>query len=67
MSQLTVNGKPLVLPLPATILDVLNRLNFDPTKVAAELNGTVVMRDAFGETDLNRNDCLEIVQFVGGG
>ncbi len=67
MSQLTVNGKPLVLALPATVLALLSHLAFDPAKVAVELNGAIVPRDAFEDTDLTRGDQLEIVQFVGGG
>ncbi len=67
MSQLTVNGKPLVLALPATVLDLLNHLAFDSSKVAIELNGTIVPLACFDATELNRNDRLEIVCFVGGG
>ncbi|MGE4544334.1 MAG: sulfur carrier protein ThiS [Pedobacter sp.] len=67
MSQLTVNGKPLVLALPATVLDLLNHLDFDSEKVAVELNGAIVPQGDFDDTELNRSDCLEIVQFVGGG
>ena len=67
MSQLTVNGKPLVLALPATVHDLLNHLDFDSEKVAVELNGAIVPQGDFDDTELNRNDCLEIVQFVGGG
>ena len=67
MSQLTVNGKPRVLALPATVLDLLNHLDFDPSRVAVELNGVVVPFACFDTTELNRSDRLEIVQFVGGG
>lgn len=67
MSQLTVNGKPLVLAFPATVLELLEHLDFDPAKVAVELNGAIVPQDDFDATDLDRADCLEIVQFVGGG
>ncbi len=67
MSQLTVNGKSLVLALPATILDLLNHLDLDPFKVAIELNGTIVPLACFDATELIRNDQLEIVRFVGGG
>ncbi len=67
MSQLTVNGKSLVLALPITILDLLNHLDFDPFKVAIELNGNIVPLACFDATELNRNDQLEIVRFVGGG
>jgi sulfur carrier protein len=67
MSQLTVNDKPLVLALPATVLDLLNHLDFEPSKVAIELNGVVVPYADFDTTELSRSDRLEIVQFVGGG
>ena len=67
MAQLTVNGKPLVLALPATVLDLLNHLDFDSSKVAVELNGTIVPLVCFDATELNRSDRLEIVCFVGGG
>lgn len=67
MSQLTVNGKPLVMAMPATVLDLLDHLDFDASKVAVELNGAVVPCACFDTTDLNRSDRLEIVQFVGGG
>jgi sulfur carrier protein len=67
MSQLTVNGKPLVLAMPATVLDLLNHLDFNPAKVAIELNGVVVPYACFDNTELGCNDRLEIVQFVGGG
>lgn len=67
MSQLTVNGKPLVMAMPASVIDLLNHLDFNPSKVAVELNGTIVPFACFDTTDLNRNDRLEIVCFVGGG
>lgn len=67
MSQLTVNGKPLVLALPATVLDLLNHLDFEPSKVAVEVNGTIVPLACFDATELSCNDRLEIVCFVGGG
>lgn len=67
MSQLTVNGKPLVMAMPATVFDLLDHLDFDASKVAVELNGVVVPYACFDTTDLNRSDRLEIVQFVGGG
>ena len=67
MSQLTVNGKSLVLALPATVFDLLNHLDFDPSRVAIELNGVVVPFACFDTTELCSNDRLEIVQFVGGG
>jgi sulfur carrier protein len=67
MSQLTVNGKPLVFAFPATVLDLLEYLDFDAEKVAIELNGTIVPRESFDSIELNRADRLEIIQFVGGG
>jgi len=60
MSQLTVNGKPLVLAMPATVLDLLEHIDIDPSKVAVEVNGVAVPYDDFDDTDLNRGDSLEV-------
>jgi len=66
MSQLTVNGKPLVLAMPATVLDLLEHIDIDPSKVAVEVNGVAVPYDDFDDTDLNRGDNLKVSDSTGG-
>jgi sulfur carrier protein len=62
-----LNGDPYELPEPATITDLLARLEIDPRRVAVERNCAVVKRDRYGATAIEPGDQIEIVNFVGGG
>lgn len=66
MINLTINGQPQSCNA-ATIDALLCHLNLAHSQVAIELNGTIIPRDAFGDTALQDGDRLEIVRFVGGG
>jgi sulfur carrier protein len=65
--SLHVNGKPVELPAPATLLDYLRRLGVDPRAVAVEVNGEIIQRDSYGSRTLGEGDQVEIVRMVGGG
>jgi thiamine biosynthesis protein ThiS len=65
--RLTVNGEPRRLPSPATLLDLLTRLELDPRLVVVELNREIVRRPRLGEVVLADGDSVELVHFVGGG
>jgi len=62
-----LNGDRYDLPGPATIDDLLARLEIDPRRVAVERNFVVVKRDRYGATAIEQGDQIEIVNFVGGG
>jgi len=62
-----VNGETRVLPGPATLLDLLRRLDLDPRSVVVEHNREIVRRLRLGETALADGDVIELVHFVGGG
>jgi thiamine biosynthesis protein ThiS len=62
-----VNGETRVLPGPATLLDLLRRLDLDPRSVVVEHNREIVRRPRLGETALADGDVIELVHFVGGG
>ena len=47
--------------------EVIASMGLDPSRVAAELNGSIVPRAEFKNTSLKDGDSLEIVHFVGGG
>ena len=47
--------------------EVITSMGLDPSRVAAELNGSIVPRAEFNNTALKNGDSLEIVHFVGGG
>jgi thiamine biosynthesis protein ThiS len=64
---ITLNGDPYELDGPATILDLLARLEIDPRRVAVERNFEIVKRGAYESTSLADGDQIEVVNFVGGG
>jgi thiamine biosynthesis protein ThiS len=64
---IVVNGEPRAAAEGQTILDLLQQLELDPSRVAVELNRHIVKQPKWSETILNAGAQLEIVQFVGGG
>lgn len=69
MNELTVtiNGEPRQVPGPATLLELLERLELDPRTVVVERNREIVRRARLGEVQVEAGDTIELVHFVGGG
>lgn len=67
MVPITLNGEPKSLPQPLSVHDLLERLGYDPRRVAVEVNREVVPRLRHGERQLQSGDAVEIVTLVGGG
>jgi thiamine biosynthesis protein ThiS len=65
--DITVNGEIHAADEGQTILDLLRRLELDPSRVAVELDRRIVRQPLWGETMLRPGAQVEIVQFVGGG
>jgi sulfur carrier protein len=65
--DIVVNGEPRAASEGQTILDLLQQLELDPSRVAVELNRSIVKQPKWSETVLNPGAQVEIVQFVGGG
>jgi len=66
---LQINGQArnLELPIPATLDQVLQKLDLKPDRIAVERNGTIVPKQFWRTTEVASGDRLEIVHFVGGG
>lgn len=64
---LTINGEDRQFSSVATISELLDQLGVKPDRVAVELNGELIGRDRWTQTQLADRDKLEIVHFVGGG
>ncbi|MDO9318410.1 MAG: sulfur carrier protein ThiS [Gammaproteobacteria bacterium] len=62
-----VNGDDVELPADATLIDLLQILALGSTKVAVELNQTIVPRSQHAAQRLQQDDCVEIVYAIGGG
>ena len=65
--DIVVNGETRAALEGQTILDLLQQLDLDPSRVAVELNRRIVRQPHWSETRLNAGAQVEIVQFVGGG
>lgn len=64
--ELRVNGENRSFD-GCTLRDLIELMELNPSRVAVELNGNIVPRAEFGNTELKNGDSLEIVHFVGGG
>ena len=62
-----VNGEAREFPSPLSLADLITQLDLPPARVAVELNRAVVRRSDWIATQLNDDDRIEIVHFVGGG
>ena len=69
LAAITVNGEVRELPAALTLADVLRRLDLDPEQpgIAVAVNGAVVRRAAWAETDVQAGDDLEVITATQGG
>lgn len=65
--MIRVNGKEQWLSEEVKASELLERLGYQITRVALELNGNMIPRTRLSETTVKAGDILEIVSFVGGG
>ena len=62
-----VNGEPREFSSPFSLAQLIAELDLPPARIAVELNRAVVRRNDWPTTELNDDDRIEIVHFVGGG
>ena len=69
MEILTINGSDREFPggLPQTLTELLDQLGINQATVVAEIDGKIVERGNFANTQLSNNQTVELVRFVGGG
>ena len=65
--RILVNGEPRNVEKDLSLSQLVAILGLKAEQIAIELNHTVVRRAAWPETELNADDKIEIVHFVGGG
>jgi thiamine biosynthesis protein ThiS len=65
--NLIINGEDRQFDSALTISALLERLGMKADRVAIELNRELVPRERWTATQLDDDDKLEIVHFVGGG
>lgn len=62
-----VNGEDQPIKDNQNLLDFLESNQYDITKIAVERNGQIIPKLMYHQVNLNDDDALEIVSFVGGG
>lgn len=50
-----------------TLAEYIASTNYDPKRIAVEINGDIVPKAKYDETILYDEDTIEVVSFVGGG
>lgn len=64
--ELTINGECRELDV-ATIYDIIVHYSLLNKPVVAEVDGTIVSRELWEETEVRSGMVIELVHFVGGG
>ena len=65
--KIQLNGKKHQIKLGYNLKDLLKTLKKDNNKVAIELNGEIADKKKYNKIFIEKNDKIEIVQFIGGG
>ena len=67
VAKIQLNGDPYEINNGTNLNELLNKLKIQKNKVAIEVNGEIVERKKYPSLILNKDDQVEIVQFIGGG
>ncbi|HAK41665.1 MAG TPA: thiamine biosynthesis protein ThiS [Clostridium sp.] len=62
-----VNGKNMDMDEITTISSLLNKLGINEEKVVVELNKEIVIKEEYSKINLQEDDTIEVISFVGGG
>ncbi|RKY13758.1 MAG: thiamine biosynthesis protein ThiS [Planctomycetota bacterium] len=68
-ATLKINGteKTFDQGLPSTLTELLAQLEINAATVVAEINGDIVERKNFAQTELKDQMAIELIRFDGGG
>ena len=67
MAKIKLNGSSYEINSGINLNQLLNKLKIQKNKVAIEINGEIIEKKKYQNLVLNKNDKVEIVQFIGGG
>ncbi|MGD2121547.1 MAG: sulfur carrier protein ThiS [Gemmatimonadota bacterium] len=65
--EVQVNGEERQIPRGLSVYRLLERFELNPALVVVELNREILDRDRYDEVEVEEEDTLELVHFVGGG
>jgi len=67
VAKIQLNGDPYEIDTGTNLNELLNKLKIQKNKVAIEVNGEIVEKNKYPNLILNKDDKVEIVNFIGGG
>ena len=67
MAKIQLNGEPYKIYKDMSLAELLKELKISGDKIAVEVNGATVEKDKYKEKNLDEDDNIEIVHFIGGG
>ncbi|MGX4600592.1 sulfur carrier protein ThiS [Faecalimicrobium sp. JNUCC 81] len=62
-----VNGKDVEFKNNTNIIDLLNNYNLNKDRVVVEINFNIIDENEYENYIINKEDVIEIINFVGGG
>lgn len=65
--RVIINGQDKEFNGPKNLRALIEEVCPDSSKVIAEVNGSIVKRDAWDAHSIREDDRVELVSFVGGG
>jgi sulfur carrier protein len=66
-AKIQLNGASHEIKDGTNLNELLNKLKIQTNKVAIEVNGEIVAKNKYSNLILNKDDKVEIVNFIGGG
>ena len=67
MKIVRVNGNEISSESIRTINELLLSFGLNENRVVVELNGNIVSKEDYRNVNLNDDDTIEVISFVGGG
>ena len=67
VAKIQLNGSSYEINTETNLNQLLDKLKIKKTKVAIEVNGVIVEKKQYPKVILNKDDKVEIVNFIGGG
>lgn len=65
--MITLNGNTVSDSEGITLEEIIRRQNFVKSRIAIEINGTIISKKEYETTQVQDGDVIEVVSFVGGG
>ncbi len=65
--NITLNGENISFERQLSVVELIEHYKLNPKTVVIELNGDILEKGKYSETQVNDKDSIEMVVFVGGG